>query len=527
MEGKMRIFKIIFLFLFLPCLISCMKELKDVREIEWELSPEFGMPLARAELALSDAFQPEKDSALYIYPDQKGILHLCFNQNVDTMLMDDLLSEITGDQVLINDSIELPRVTKGIVIESPITYFRMYLDSFLVEEQIDSLLLNKGVIEFEFKTWQNYLSDFSVQLPDLTDANKNPIQFLNFEPQPSNYKVALNLRNSRLKINTSPTSKGIFTIVLGYRIIGKSTSKNIAPPVITIKMYDFDIRAAYGKMGNFHYDMDPINIDLFDKNPLGKQEIDLDLAEPKINLLFLNQFGFPFRFDFSLLGVINNDIYNEITGVQKSVTIQSPGLNNRNVFTQNILKIDPSSNLDHLISKFPQKLVVDGEIVINPDNPGGYNYIREEDMMVTRVEADIPLRFSLSQISIKDTASLDLNKLSKIEENIDLVKLQTKIKNGFPLGLNVQAYFTDDNLRVIDSLFTEPIHMKPAVSSVIPSEFQFVVDKNNAQIRKLKNCKQMIAQASFTTGSSNSQVVDFDTSQKLSLEIIGFTRINF
>jgi hypothetical protein len=527
MERKIHIFSIFFLLLFLSCLCSCMKELKDVKEIEWDLSPEFGMPLARAELALSDAFQTEKDSSLFIYPDQKGILHLCFNQNVDTMLMEDLLSEATGDQILLNDSIELPKVTKGIVIESPVTYFRMYLDSFLVEEQIDSLLLNKGIIEFEFKTWQNYLSEFSVTLPGLIDAQKKPIQFVNFEPQASNYKVTLNLNNSKLYINTSATSKGIFTIILGYRIIGKSTSKTIAPPVVTIKMYDFDIHAAYGKMGNFHYDMDPININLFDKNPLGKQEIDLDLLEPKIDLLFLNQFGFSFRFDFSQLGVINNEVYNEITGVQKSLTIQSPGLNNKNVFTQNLLKIDPGSNIDHLISKFPQKLIVDGEIVINPDGPGGYNYIREEDMMVTRVEADIPLRFSLSQISIKDTASLDLNILSKIEENVDLIKLQTKVKNRFPLELNIQAYFTDDKLHVIDSLFTAPMHIKAATSGTIPSESQFMVDKNNAQIRKLKNCRQMIAQASFTTGNSSSPIVDFDTSQKLSLEIIGFTRINF
>jgi hypothetical protein len=518
---------IFMIFLFLTGMASCMKELKDVKEIEWDLSPEFGMPLARAELSFSDAFRPDADSALYIFPDQKGILHLSFKQNVDTMFMDDLLSEITDNQVLINDSIELPKVSRGISIESPATYFRMYLDSFLLEEQIDSLLLNEGIIEFEFKTLQNYVSNFSVILPNLTDANKNSIQFMNFEPQAGDNKVVLNLNNSKLKINTSATSKGIFTIILAYQITGRSTSKNIAPPVITIKMYDFNIHAAYGKMGNFHYDMDPININLFDKNPLGKQEIDLDLADPKIDLLFLNQFGFPFRYDFSRLGVINNMVYNEITGVQKSVSIQSPPLNSRNIFTQNLLRIDPGSNIDHLISKFPQKLLVDGEIIINPDNPGGYNYIREEDMLITRVEADIPLRFSLTQISIKDTSSLDLTKLSKIEENVDLIKLQTKVKNQFPLELNLQAYFTDENFRIIDSLFTEPMHIKAAVSSVIPSESLFLVDKSNAQIRKLKNCKQLIAQASFTTSGSASQFVDFDTSQKLNLEIVGFTRINF
>jgi hypothetical protein len=505
---------------------SCMNELKSVKEIEWDLSPEFGMPLARAELTFSGLFQPGKDSSLFLYPDKNGILHVCFNQNVDTLVMDNLLSEVTKDKVLLYDSIELPRVTKGISIESPATYFKMYLDSFLIEQQIDSVLLNSGIIEFEFKTWQNYDSRFSVTLPNLTDANKKSIQFLNFVPGTSNFRVALNLKDSKLKINTSDNSKGIFTIILAYEIKGKTVGKTIAPPVITVKMYDFDLKAAYGRMGNYDYDMDPIEIALFNSNPLGKQEINLDLAEPHIDLLFLNQFGFPFRYDFTRLGVVNNNVFSEITGVQQSVKILPPPLNGKNVFTKNLLSINPNSNLDQLISKFPQKLLVDGKIVINPDNPQGYNYIREEDMLVTRVEADIPLRFSLSQISIRDTSALDLSKLSTIEDNVDLIKLQTKVKNQFPLELNVQAYFTDTNYRIIDSLFSRPMNIKGAVSSGTPSESLFLVDKSNAQIRNLKNSKYMITGASFGTAGNSSSIVDFDTSQSLKMEIVGFTRIN-
>jgi len=335
------------------------------------------------------------------------------------------------------------------------------------------------------------------------------------------------LKDSKLKINTSETTKGIFTILLAYQIKGKTTVKTDPPPRITVKMYDFDLKAAYGRLGNFEYDMDPIKIDLFDSNPFGKQEINLDLDEPRIDLLFLNQFGFPFRYDFTRLGTINNSNFSEITGVQKSVNILPPPLNSGNVFTQNLLKIDPSSNLDLLISKFPQKLVVDGKIIINPDDPKGYNYIREEDMLVTRVEADIPLRFSLSQISIRDTSPVDLSKFSKIEDNIDLIKLQTKVINQFPIELNVQAYFTDADFTIIDSLFTGPMHIKPAISSTIPFESMFLVDKKNEQIRTLKSCRNMIVKASFNTSESTSGIPNFDANQSLKLELVGFTRINF
>lgn len=525
----MKYRRLIIICLVLTVLASfhgCMKELKDVKDLEWNLSPEFGMPLAKAELAFSGLFQPDEDSSLYLWPDGKGILHVSFKQNVDTLFMDDLLSELTGSEVLLNDSIELPKVGKGISIESPATYFNMHLDSFLLEQQIDSLMLNAGMIEFEFKTWQNYDSRFSITLPNLTDAQGKNIRFLDFVPASSNYKVTLNLEKSKLRINTSETSKGIFTIILGYMIKGRSTSKLVPPPTITVKMYNFDIKSAYGKMGNYEYDMDPITIDLFDSSPFGDQQISLDLAEPVIDLLFLNQFGFPFRYDFTQLGVVNNKVFSEITGVQKSVSIQAPPLNSRNLFTKNVLKIDPNNNLDLLISKFPQKMVVDGGIVINPDDPNGYNFIREEDMLVMRVEADIPLRFSLSQISIRDTSSLDLTKLSGIEESVELIKLQTKVKNQFPLELNLQAYFTDSGFKVIDSLFTSPMQIKPASSAGVPYEAVFLVDKDNAQIRKLKGCKNLVTKASFNTSGTNQGFVNFDTGQTLKLEIVGFTRIN-
>jgi hypothetical protein len=526
--NKVRvILKHLFPVLILIGSASCIKELKEVKEIEWDITSEFGFPLAKANLSFSEVFKPGKDSSFYLYSDRQGILHAAIRQNVDTLIIDEMLSDFTHNKVLLDDSIELPKVTKGISIESPATYFRMNLDSFLVEQQIDSLLLNEGTIELEFKTWKNYDSKFSVILPNITDPNGRFVQFLNFKPSASLYKIALDLNESKLRINTSETSKGIFTIIMAYEIIGKSTGKNITPPIITMKMTHFDIKAAYGKMGKFEYDLDPIEISLFKSNPLGNQEIDLDLAEPKMDLLFLNQFGFPFRFDFSKLGVTNLSVFHEITGIQKSIYIEAPPLNNLNHFTQNRLSIDPSTNIDHLISKFPQKLIVEGKIIINPDNPNNYNYIREQDKLVMRVEADIPLRFSLTQININDTSSINLSNLQKLEDNLSLVKLQTKVKNQFPIDLKMQAYFTGSDYKIIDSLFKERVHIKSSGIEGVPMESLFLVDKTNSQIRNLKDCKLVIASASFGTSGSSSPIVDFSTSQSLDLEIVLFTRVNF
>jgi len=518
---------VLLILLIVSGLVSCVKkEFKDVEGIEFGIEAEFGLPLAKGELVISEAFKPEEDSSLFIYPGEDGILHLIFKDNIDTLIIEELMSDLMGDQLLLNDSITLPRVSNGISISSPETYFNLHLDSVLQDQQVDSLRLNTGMIEFEFKTWKNYDSEFSIALPNLCDAAGNQIEVLNFIPTETSHIMAFNLENAILKINTSEESKGIFTVKLGYRIMGKSAGNDAPEPTVTFKMSNFDINSAYGKLGGYTVNLDPISLDLFSENTLGEQNVEIDLGEPEINLLFLNQFGFPFSFEFSQLGFIKDNIFEEIIGVPKSVYIEAPTLGNENEFTTNVLEIDPNSNLDILASRFPEKMIIDGKFEINPYDEGAYNYIREQDMLISRIEADIPLKFSLSQIELKDTASINLSSLDNIEENLDLFKLKTKVSNGFPFELRLQGYFGDENYTILDSLFAQPVYIQGAEETSV-TELTFWVDKNNEQIRKLKSSKKLFINASFSTRGGNSgEIVDFYSSQNLSVEIIGFAKIN-
>ncbi|MBT3384161.1 MAG: hypothetical protein HN778_07340 [Prolixibacteraceae bacterium] len=520
--------KIIILCLILPVIFSCVKEFKDIPDAQLNISPEFGLPIAKGNLTLSEVFKPDEDSSMFLYPGEDGILHLIFKQNIDTLEIDELMSDLMGDQLLLNDSITLPRVSNGVSISSPETYFNLHLDSILQEQQVDSLLLNSGIIEFDFKTWENYDSKFSITLPNLCDSEGENIRILDFVPTAENHKITFNLENGKLKINSSENSKGIFTVQLGYNIMGKSTDNNIHDPTISFKMFNFDINSAYGKLGGFSIDLDPIYIDLFSENPLGEQVIELDLGEPQINLLFLNQFGFPFSFEFTQIGFIKDGAFEEITGVPKSILVEAPPLGSENEFTTTVFEIDPNSNLDQLASKFPQQMVIDGQFEINPNDPNAYNFIREQDIMISRVEADIPLSFRLTQIGLDDTTSLNLSSLENLEDNLELIKLQTKIKNDFPFELDMQAYFADENYIILDSLFNEPIHILGSEFTEIPAESNIWVDKTNAQIRTLKGCKHLISNAYFYTRDSNSgEIVDFYSGQGLEIEITGFAKINF
>jgi hypothetical protein len=505
---------------------SCTGDLGEVKEVKLGISPEFGLPIARAELFIADAFREEANRNLSCYADSKGLLHIRINENLDTLKIRELLFDSLENMGNLYDSIVLPRVPKGISIESPVTYFKMHLDSFEIDQQIDSLILNDGTIEFNFETWENYDSEFSVVVPNLTDAQGLPIRFEDFKPSASNHVVVMSLRDSKLKINTSPTSKGIFSVNLGYLITGKTTSSSKPAPVIYVRMYGLDIHAAYGKLRNLPVDIEPWSRSLPEFDLIEEDEAELDLAKPDINLLFLNQVGFPFKFDITRLGVIHNLEFFELTGIQKSVYIQAPPLGSQNQFTTNLLRIEPWSNIDQLLGKFPEEILLEGKVTINPFDPEAYNFVREEDVVIIRLEADIPLQFSLKRVSIENISEVDFSGLEEMEDKFEKAGLRIKALNRYPLDVTLQAYFTDRSGEVLDSLFSAPVVVKAAKDAATPTESVFRVDKGHDRIVVLKNATNMVSRAAFNTSGNGSTFVDFNSSQSLSLEIAGFARIN-
>ncbi|HNZ69991.1 MAG: hypothetical protein WBK43_08375 [Prolixibacteraceae bacterium] len=512
----------LFLFLFL---CSCIGDLKEVKEVDWNISPEFALPVAKATLSLAEAFKPEQDSSLFIYPDEHGILHLYVKQELTALDLSELLLDSFESAAQLDESFILPKPPGGFSIESPVTYFRMLFDSMNFDHQIDTLLLNDGNIEFDLRTWEHYDAELSINLPDLTDANGKTLGFSGFRPSVSNHKVAFSLKNCKLKINTTPTSKGVFTIILGYKITTRSSGDNVSAPEIAVKLSGLDIHAAYGKIGSLTRVFGPMEKSLNSYDLIENDEVFLDLDDPQINIIILNQIGVPFLIDSIEFNLYRKDSVMKVTGIQESVYIDSPPFGEERSYSENKLKIEPWSNIDLLFSKLPEKFEVGGKVILDPYQTGSYNFMTEDDTLALHVEADIPLRFSLNQVRITNTSQADLSFLNNVDKNIDLLKLQVKVKNHFPLEMRMQAYFTDSNARTLDSLFTAPAQIKGALTPAIPSESVIWVDKNNAQISKLKNATQINVRATFFTSGNDSAIVDFNHSQSLELEIIGYTRV--
>lgn len=529
MNGFEKYFKLFLFSWMLFCLSSCTDELniKD-RKIDWDLNPELGLPVINANISFAEGFLAKQDSSIYIYPDKQGKLHLFFTDTLATLTVDSVVTDALKTFMPDTNILELPSVRKGFSIESPATYFKIYLDSILDVNQLDSVLLNDGIIQFDFDTWTYYNCIFSVTLPNLTNGKGESIKFLDFVPSETNKKVKLELKDTKLKINTSEKTKGIFTIVLAYEITGKSNQVRIPPPRISVILDRFDVRSAYGKI----YDL-PVKKKIEQKGKLFTamkfdiSNIELDIADPVIRLKFMNQLGVPFRMDSISLSVEKKGVFQKsISGVQESVYFPAPTFSQQSNFVPATLSIDPGSNIDELFSKFPENWFFSGKVIVNPYEPNRYSFIREQDSLVIKLEGDIPLRFSLNHVTLKATTNIKLSTLEKLESKVEIIKFKTKIQNSFPLELRYQAYFTGEDEKVVDSLFTEPALIKAASGPSTPSENIFYVDKNVDQIRKIKSCTKIISKANFFTAGNSTALVDFNSSQGILLDIILFTRLN-
>lgn len=522
MNLKNRFF--VFLLAVLAGATSCMKQLEDVKGIEWEISPEFGLPLAKAELSFNNTFNFDKDSSISIYPGSDGVLHLKVEKELLKTSVNEVFDEFVTDDIWPAEEIPLPEIPGGIVISSSETNFTVLLDSFLVDQQVDSLLLNSGKLQFTFQTLESYTSaSFSIRLPNVKDASGKIVAFDDFVPKKGNNFISMDLKNCKLLFNTGPKTKGRFTISLGYEIVGKNITNPDIYPYIDFGMSGIDVKSVYGKLGNFKADYDEV-IDLFTDKPLEGQNVDFDLKDPVINLLVLNQVGIPLQFDLKKSGVYVGGIYEELTGIPSKILIDAPTLGNKG-YIKSLLSLSPQNNIDRLMSKFPDSLKIAGTLSINPDNPGRSNFIREEDTLIARIEADIPMSFSLTRIAFDQSSPIDLTSLQEIENNLEVFKIQVKVKNSFPFELNMQAYFTDSKQHVVDSMFKEPVLIKASPTAGTINESVFWVDKNNSQIRTLKNCTDVNVRAGIKTAESAEKIVNFLSTEKLAIDINGFTKI--
>jgi hypothetical protein len=218
---------------------------------------------------------------------------------------------------------------------------------------------------------------------------------------------------------------------------------------------DFSYIEGYFGVNSFVIPTQTLAIEFFEQWRSGK----VSFVNPTIRLRFDNSYGFPLRVNFDTLQVITRDAGN--------FDITSFGLIDRNVNYPSLSEVgqekrtninlnNSNSNLIEALEKAPYGMRYQFSGIGNPNaNPAIKGFSTDASRLTITVIAELPFEGAVDKFTLVDTFDLDLDFAS---DGVNRGSAEFKIvgENGFPLDINLQAYFLDYLGQTIDSMFLDP-----------------------------------------------------------------------
>ncbi len=196
-------------------------------------------------------------------------------------------------------------------------------------------------------------------------------------------------------------------------------------------------------------------------------------------------------------------------------------------FENTTIKIDKSTEPDfgEFIALMPTEIDYRIPVRFGTENVDLNQFIYDKGIVAYDLSVELPLELAAENLSLSDTVPL----IAQFEyEEIEIVKaaLTAKITNHFPIQLNVQIYFLDENYNVIDSLFSIKYNVQNAELNdlgIVIKPYEVIITLEITK-EKLENIKQAAYSAPVfnlvTPSQQNVKILStYTTNLKLTGEI--------
>ncbi|HWY36299.1 MAG TPA: hypothetical protein VNX68_16760, partial [Nitrosopumilaceae archaeon] len=268
--------------------------------------------------------------------------------------------------------------------------------------------------------------------------------------------------------------------------------------------------------------------DIFNKIKAGN----LNLNSANLQLKVINDFGIDMQAKINSITSINSVTNNTVTmtgspiagsfNVNRAINTGIPS--NPIIPTTKILNLtNLNSNIVNFIDNLPSSIGYSLSAQLNPfGNISGSNDFAYYGTSLTSIlSVDIPLNFSATNITLKDTVKIDFSNISRLN-NVNYGNLLLHADNSYPFSLNVQGYLLDGNNHVVDSLFD---NLHNTVASALLDINNKVISANTSilkipinqdKLNKLRQSKKIYFTSKFNTANQPAHV-QFYSNYKLDL----------
>lgn len=257
--------------------------------------------------------------------------------------------------------------------------------------------------------------------------------------------------------------------------------------------------------------------------------------DPKFRLDITNSFGIPAQIDINELKTIVVQTGAELllTGFPNNIAINSPAVQGQEVTTEIQFDNTNTANIETIVSPTPRYLYYDGAIQINPMGPSGpLNFILNSSTLSAKGEVELPLDGFAYGFEVRDTVPFSAGTDFNETEAITFVMFRLITNNGFPVDIQSQIRFMDDNFNTIFTAFDTPEDL--IVSGVTNSDGRVIdftekttdIILTQDQIALMPNVKhiELVAFGETKNGPNEERVVFFDDyklKMKLGLQVEG------
>ncbi len=524
-----------FLFLFLIIitgLISCEEELFDFDRYKGiELEPEIALPLAYADYSMGELIS-KVDSVVQYDADNIGTIIFYYQDSLPGINMLDRFRIPVQDfsdtfNINISTPVFLPEGER-IVSDTIPFQFQLNMEN---NERLDSAFINSGQIEIEAAS--SYACDVNIYLR-LHSITQNkvalnatlPLTYQGTTPVTGQEQISLS--DSRIDL----TSEGRSNLISADLVFECISSGTIIQPdgyiALNMDMLILSIQSLFGYVGRqvINFNDESIELGFFDVFDKGFTNFELPRATFNISTNAGLDLAANIRTFYGIRS--GTGIRYDITGkfLDSLYLIRGPTSGISDDFQHTSIKVNTNnSNLQEVFTTLPSDLIFEivGETNPFPDSTR-HNYLYENSAIFVDYRIEMPLNLTVHELHGLDTVEVDIEEFDVDE--IEAVVLKIVVRNGLPIGGQLNLQFLDENDQMINNLFGDRIEVLPPAEtdpSGLPlstSQKITEIKLTNQEFTDLARADKMVYDMVFNTyNASENQLVRITEQSRVEIRI--------
>lgn len=437
------------------CLFSCVKEEPEIKDVNFSVDAEWGIPLAQISLGAERVIDNFDKDGLVATGDD-GLVSIIYSDTLDPVNINDFLvlpdQGFDADISLGNDEFSQLNAQGSVSISETRTFGYPTPEG----DRIDSVRFESGIFRIRVGSGLNVQISGTVSILDaFTGMPRYSYSFQDSEP-PVWLDESSSMENVLLTFANNGSAENELSVVYDLDLTYNGEGSN-ADIEIDFDLSELKVRSVGGYIAPRSMDLEDegLFISMFD-DLRGAQ---VRIEDPRINFFFDNGFGIGAQLEIGNITGMNAGgelLIVPGSNIAELPVIQAAAVPGESVITD--LKINNdlmTPSVTDFLAFYPNFVSGQFALNINPENDAS-SFLSRDSQLRLSYEAEIPVYGSISDFNITDTAVINLsdvlNGVDDVEE-ITEVEIRIIVDNGLPIVAGLQMLFTDSLFQPVDSLF--------------------------------------------------------------------------